>query len=906
MSRAAARGTLSPSSQRPPIKQPRGDDERQPRNEGAEDEIRTVGFTCRRRPEGAHRPVGREDSGACQLRSACEIWFDMRNRNKIWGTMTRRAALVASAFLAVSFGWAVPQASAPQVEDTRTRPPGGPVVSTAMSAADRGIVDTYCVTCHNQRARTAGLALDAPELADLPAHADVWEKVIRKVEAGMMPPAGVPRPDAPARRALVSRLQAVLDEAARARPSPGRPLVHRLNRAEYANAIRDLLALDVDVSALLPPDDSSAGFDNNADVLGISPVLLESYLTAAERISALAIGDPKTPPTGELFRVRQDGSQNRHVEGLPLGTMGGLLINTTLPLDGEYQFQVKLFRTNLGTMRGLEYPHQLEISVNGERVHLASFGGDKEIASSSENPTTTGDEVDGRFTARVSLKAGPARIAVAFLEKTHALNTRRLQSYVRSSSDTIDFSGSPHIDEVILTGPFGPTGVGDTPTRRRIFVCQPKAIADEEPCARTILSAVARRAYRGDVARDDLQTLQEFFRRGRRDGGSFDAGIDLALRRVLASPKFLLRVERDPPALAAGAAYRLSDLEIASRLSFFLWSSIPDDGLLDAASQGRLRTPAQLEGQVRHMLADARARALVDNFLGQWLQLRNLRTKQPNSHEFPDFDDNLRRALGTELELFFNSVVREDRSVIDLMTADYTFVNERLARHYGIPNVYGSHFRRVTLHDEARRGLLGKGALLMVTSHPHRTSPVLRGKWILENVLGAPPPPPPDVVPPFEEDTEARKPRSVRERMEQHRRNPTCAACHRMIDPAGLALENFDAVGAWRTRDGGTRGAPVDASGQLVDGTRIDGVVALREALLREPETFVRTTAEKLMTYALGRGLTAADMPAVRSVVRGAERDGYRFSSVVLGIVRSVPFQMRVKSPASEGESVGN
>ena len=803
-----------------------------------------------------------------------------------------RGILVASVLWIATLSVALPRAEAPQSAPPRP--------ASSAETLDRSVVDKYCVTCHNQRLKTGGLTLDTPDLANVAAHSDVWEKVIRKVEAGMMPPAGVPRPDAAARKALVDNLEGVLDRAAKASPNPGRPLVHRLNRAEYANAIRDLLAVDLDVSALLPPDDSSAGFDNNADVLGLSPVLLESYLTAAERISALAVGDPKTPPMGELFRVRQDESQDRHVDGLPIGTVGGLLIQTTLPLDGEYQFQVRLFRTNLGTMRGLEYPHQLEISVNGVRVHLASFGGDKEIASSSDNPTITGDDVDGRFTVRVPLKAGPAKIGVAFLEKTHALNTRRLQSYVRSSADTIDFSGNPHIDEVILTGPFKVTGVGDTPSRRRIFVCQPKGAAEEQACAQRILTTLARRAYRGDVAKDDVPTLMDFYQRGR-DGGSFDSGIDLALRRLLASPKFLVRVERDPAAVPAGGAYRLSDLEIASRLSFFLWSSIPDDTLLDVASKGGLKSAAGLDQQVRRMLADAKSQAFIDNFVGQWLQLRNLKTKQPNSHEFPDFDDNLRQSLGTEAEMFFASIMREDRSVLDLMTADYTFLNERLARHYGVPNVYGTHFRRVTLKDETRYGLLGKGAVLMVTSHPHRTSPVLRGKWILENVLGAPPPPPPDVVPPFEEDAGAAKPKSVRERMEQHRRNPACASCHRMIDPAGLALENFDAVGAWRTKDGGTRGAPVDASGQLVDGTQINGVVELRAALLRDPETFVRTLTEKLMTYAVGRGLTGTDMPAVRTVVRDSAREQYRFSSVILEIVRSVPFQMRMKAPAGEG-----
>ena len=802
------------------------------------------------------------------------------------GTSRRRLVFLAALAWILSIGWTLPEA--------RQQAPAPPARAAAppASADQRALVDKYCVSCHSDRTKTAGLTLERGSIAGIESHPDVWEKVIRKVRAGMMPPPGMPAPDPESRRALVSWLETTLDQSARTSPDPGRPLAHRLNRAEYENAVRDVLALEVDAAALLPPDDSSSGFDNNADVLGVSPVLLESYLTAAERVSALALGDPTTPATGELFRVKQDESQDRHVPGLPLGTVGGLLIERTLPLDGEYQFQVRLFRTNLGTMRGLEYEQQLEISVDGARVHLASFGGNKEITDSSENPTTTGDNVDGRFTVRVPLKAGPHKIAVAFLQKPQALNTRRLQNYVRSSSDTIDFSGYPHIDEVILTGPFNATGAEQTPSRRRIFVCTPKAQADEVGCARQILATVARRAYRADVSEGDLATLIDFFRQGRTDGGSFDSGIDLALRRVLASPKFIFRTERDPAGAAAGSPYRVSDVDLASRLSFFLWSSIPDDELLDAASRGTLSRPATVERQARRLLADPKAESLIDNFLGQWLQLRNLKSKQPNSHEFPDFDDNLRQALHTEMELFVSSIIREDRSVLDLMNADYTFVNERLARHYGIPHVYGSHFRRVTL-PEARRGLLGKGAVLMVTSHPHRTSPVIRGKWVLENILGAPPPPPPDVVPPFQEEIEAAKPASVRERLEVHRRNPACAGCHRMIDPAGLALENFDAVGAWRTRDGGTRGTPVDSSGQLVDGTRVDGVIALRQALMREPEIFVGTVTEKLLTYALGRGLTASDMPAVRAIVRDARRDNYRFSSIVLGIVRSVPFQMR-------------
>ena len=535
--------------------------------------------------------------------------------------------------------WVAAVAWTPSAQQQRSPAPATPAASAQAAAAapvdNQALIKTYCVSCHNERTKTAGLALDATDLNDIPAHADVWEKVVRKVRAGMMPPPGMPRPDDAVRRAMVTSLTGTLDRAARATPNPGRPLVHRLNRAEYANSIRDLLDLDVDVSAMLPPDDSSGGFDNNADVLGVSPVLLESYLTAAERVSALAIGDMRTRPVGELFRIRQDASQDRHVEGMPLGTVGGMMIHRTLPLDGEYQFQVRLFRTNLGTMRGLEYPHQLEIAVDGVRVHLASFGGNKEIAASSENPTTTGDDIDARFTVRVPLKAGPHDISIAFLEKTHGLNTRRLQNYIRSSSDTIDFSGYPHIDQIQLTGPFQPTGPGDTPSRRRIFVCRPTSAADEEACARRVLSPLVRRAYRGDVTPQDMTTVMQFYTRGRQEGGSFDTGIDLGLRRTLSSPKFIFRAERDPANVAAGTAYELGDLELASRLSFFLWSTIPDDTLLDLAAKGRLRAPGMLEQQVRRMVLDPKSQAFADNFMGQWLQLRNIRTSSPTRTSFP-------------------------------------------------------------------------------------------------------------------------------------------------------------------------------------------------------------------------------------------------------------------------------
>jgi mono/diheme cytochrome c family protein len=801
---------------------------------------------------------------------------------------TSFAVIVATAAFSAAFGLSAQQAAG----RTGVQAAAPSARAEGAGAAARSELDRYCVSCHNARLKTGGLALDTVDPGNIGANVELWEKVARKVRTAMMPPPGRPAPSDADRRALVASLESSLDRLAEAKPQPGRPLVHRLNRAEYANAVRDLLSLEIDPAPLLPADDSSAGFDNIADVLGLSPVLLESYLSAAGRISALAIGDPRTPPMGEVYRVRQDASQSRHVEGLPLGTVGGFVIRRNIPLDGEYEFRVRLFRTNLGTMRGLEFPHELEISVDGRRVHLASFGGDKDVIASSDNPTTTGDEIDERFTVRVPLKAGPRDIAVTFLEKTHGYNSRRLQSYIRSSADTIDFSGQPHIDQFLMTGPFNPSGVGDTPSRRAIFVCRPVTAAEELPCARKIVTPLARRAYRGDITDADVQILLDFFERGRKQGGSFDAGIDMALRRVLASPKFLLRVEPDPPDVAPGTVYQLPDLALASRLSFFLWSSIPDDELLAVAAKGQLKNPAVLDQQVRRMLGDPKAEALVTNFAGQWLYLRNLRNKVPNSFQFPDFDDDLRRAMVQEVELFFKSVVDEDRDVLDLMTADYSFVNERLARHYGIPHVYGSQFRRVTVSDE-RRGLLGKGAILMATSHAHRTSPVLRGKWVLENIIGISPAPPPDNVPALNDEQQPDKPRSVRESMELHRANPVCASCHRVLDPIGFALENFDAVGAWRTRDGGTLGDPIDASGQLVDGSKVDGAVALRQALVRDPEVFVRTLTEKLLTYAVGRGLTAADMPVVRSIVRDARSGDDRFSTLVLGIVHSAPFQMR-------------
>jgi Protein of unknown function (DUF1592)/Protein of unknown function (DUF1588)/Protein of unknown function (DUF1587)/Protein of unknown function (DUF1585)/Protein of unknown function (DUF1595)/Cytochrome C oxidase, cbb3-type, subunit III len=752
----------------------------------------------------------------------------------------------------------------------------GPLLPDA--SASQAVVSRYCVSCHNGRLKTAGLELDRFDLSHVADHPDIWEKVVRKLRADAMPPAGAPRPDAATSDRLRAWLEERLDAAAALTPNPGRPLLHRLNRAEYANAIRDLLALDVDAAALLPPDDSSYGFDNVADVLGVSPVLLERYLTAANRVSALAVGETGLVPASETYRARQDLSQDQHIEGLPLGTIGGMQARHTFPLDAEYGLQIKLFRTNLNAIRGTEFPHQLEVTVDGARVFFDTVGGERDATAVFNNPTNASDAIDARLKARVRVTAGPHVIGVAFLRDISE-GSRRLQPFVRSSADTYDITGRPHVSSITIAGPYNATGPGDTPSRRRIFVCT---------CPTQIVSTLARRAFRRPVAAKDLEPLMRFYEAGRKEAG-FERGIQFALERILASPEFVFRAEPDPPSVAPGSVYRLGDLALASRLSFFLWSSIPDDELLTAASRRTLTRGAVFEQQVRRMLSDPRAGALVSNFAGQWLQLRNLNSAQPISTEFPDFDDNLRQGFRRETELLFETVMREDRSVLELLTADFTYVNERLARHYGMPNVYGSRMRRVPVADPARRGILGHGSILTVTSHADRTSPVVRGKWILENLLGVPPPPPlPGVS--LEDEGDEAAPRTMRERMERHRANPQCASCHRLMDPLGFALENFDAVGAWRTTDAGK---PIDTAGQLINGARVDGVVALREALLKRPEVFVSTMTEKLLVYALGRGLDATDMPAVRTIVRNASAGGYRFSSLVLGIASSVPFRSR-------------
>ena len=733
----------------------------------------------------------------------------------------KESGFLIAATLMVSAGWAILHASG--VQDAPARIANEPAVNA------RAAVDKYCVTCHNQRLKTSDLALDVVDISTPASNGEIWEGVARRLRTRSMPPQGMPRPDEATYNSLASYLETELDRAAAAKPNPGRPIIRRLNRSEYANSVRDLVDVEIDVSTLLPPDDSAFGFDNISDLLGISPALLERYLVAADRVSALAVGAPVAPGS-DTYRVRQDRSQDQHIEGLPLGTVGGLAVNHNFPLDAEYKFSLELYRTNLEAIRGLEHPHQIEITVDGERVFLATIGGDADKAAQGESITERSDAVDARLRVSVPVKAGPHAVGASFVRKIGE-GAQRLRPFLRSSAGTYDSTGRPHIETLTIAGPFSPMGPGDTPSRRRVFSCRPEqgraaSVSQEEVCASTILSTLARRAYRRPVTKADTSRLLTFYRAGRAKG-TFDTGIQMALRRLLASPTFVFRVEENGVS-KPGTIQQVTDIELASRLSFFLWSSIPDDALLDAASRGQLRNPSVLEREVRRMIADPKADSFIRNFSGQWLHTRNLRTVMPNHDEFPDFDDTLRDAFQTETELFFESIVRGDRNALDLLTADYTFVNERLAKHYGIPNVYGSHFRRVTLTDDARRGLLGKGGLLMVTSRADRTAPVLRGKWILENVFGTPPPPPLPNVPPLEGNA-AEAPRTLRERMERHRASPQCAGCHKLMDPLGFALENFDATGAWRTREAGVA---IDASGQLADGSKVDGVVALRNALV--------------------------------------------------------------------------
>ena len=804
------------------------------------------------------------------------------------------AVLMAGLAIAAWEGGRVRAAGPQQASSERPSP----------QASYRAVLDRYCVTCHNERMRTAGLTLDTLSLSTVSADAEVWETVLRKLHSGAMPPLGRPRPEPSTISGLMSWLMTEIDSAAAARPNPGRTeSLHRLNRAEYRNAIRDLLALDVDVTALLPADLATQGFDNIAEGLSISPALLDAYLSAARKLSWLALSLPPVAAVVETQHVPTGLDQDTYVsEHLPFGSRGGFTLRHYFPVDGEYEIQIGLRRQEYDYIVGLAEPHLLEARVDGERVGRFTIGGPHGTPAplSFVGNLTGGDEwelynlrMDEDLRIRFRTTAGSHQVGVAFAESLNVLESvvQPFQRDFRNAGIGDDaYLWNPAVDSVSIGGPYEVEGPGDSASRRRILVCRPTRPADEEPCATTIISTLARRAFRGPVAEKDIQTLLGFYRQGHAEDG-FDAGIQFALERILADPRFLLRVEVDPTDRPAGSIYYLSDLELASRLSFFLWSSIPDDELLDAATRGELKDPAVLGRHTQRMLADARSKALIDNFIGQWLELRNLQDATPDRRLFPEYTDNLREAFRRETELFVESQLREDRTVLDLLASDYTFLNEQLAQHYGIPGVYGHYFRRVTFdRNSPRGGLLGHASVLTVTSYPNRTSPVLRGKWLLENVLGTPPPPPPANIPPLEDRGENDRPASVRERLEQHRENPVCATCHSQIDPLGFALENFDAVGGWRATDEGT---PIDASAVMADGTQVQGPAGLRQFLLSRPERFVETVTEKLLAYALGRSLRYYDMPAVRKIVRDAEATDYRWSSLVAGIVNSTPFQMR-------------
>ena len=766
-----------------------------------------------------------------------------------------------------------------------------------LIAEHAATIERYCLDCHNQAEQAGELALEPVRLENVAANPDKWERVVRKLRAGMMPPVDQPRPEHATYGALAGFLERELDaRAVTEMPAPG---LHRLNRVEYGNAVRDLLALDVDPAAFLPADDVSRGFDNQAGTLGLSPALLEAYLGAASKISRLALGRVEAP-TQAMYRVAADATQNYHVEGLPFGTRGGLAVEHTFPVDAEYN--IKVYSVNLGNMGnfrpfGEVRGEQLEIVLDGARVALIDW----DEAFNLNRGFGGGDGQLQTIDVQVPVSAGPHRVGVTFLATNYAPGLDINRAFERSTIETgglPGFSFYPHIGSVRIDGPYEPTGVSETPSRKAILKCTPANASAEEPCAREIMTSLVRRAFRGAEAPADVETLLEFYRSGRA-ASDFEGGIELALQRLLADPKFIYRVEHEPADLKAGDPYAIGDVELASRLSFFLWSSIPDEELLALAEQGRLADPKVLEQQVRRMLADPRSEALTSNFAGQWLNLRALEGHVPVAALFPDFDDNLRQSFRRETELFFDSLVRENRPAMELITADYTFVDERLAKHYGISGVYGSRFQRVMLDEEhdSRRGLLGKGSLLATSSQPIRTSPVIRGYWVLQNLLGVPPPPPPADVPELETPKtdaagNARVP-SMREQMEHHRDNPACVGCHQLMDPIGFALEQFDAIGGWRTTDGDNT---IDATSVMYDGTPINGVADLREFLLRYEDQFVRNVTEKLLTYALGRGVEYYDMPVVRKVVTDAAKDDYRFASLIVGVVQSEPFRSSRKA----------
>jgi mono/diheme cytochrome c family protein len=800
--------------------------------------------------------------------------------------------------VAAPVGPALQQPKAGSAPQTSAPVATKPAAAVESPVAFQAMVNRYCVGCHNTKnplPAGAPLALDTANFNDPGADSTTWERVVKKLGVGAMPPLGSPTPGHEELGRFRTALLTSLDAAAAKKSSPGKYVLHRLNRTEYANAVRDLLGVTVDVADLLPSDGGDFGFDNIATALTTSPLLLERYLTAGLRISELAVGDAEAEPGTHTYTISTVVSQLQHVEGLPLGTRGGMLVRHNFPADGEYVFSGRLLKTvaeGLVGVEGHETPHQFIVTLDGKRIFSAPIGGKADHEGATENKPVAREEFDKRMLSpRIHVPAGFHEVGFTFVERP-TQEQNMWQPTLRSSQEAHNPSGLPRLRNGIIEGPYGAKSVSETTSRKRLFVCTPKSAAQEAPCAEQILSTVARRAFRRPLTKVDLEPSLALYRRERAEGGDFDAGIRSGLARILTSPSFLFRSEQAPPSgVAAGAAHRVTDLELASRLSFFLWSSIPDDQLLNLAIAGKLRAPGVLDGQVRRMIADERADGLMSAFTGQWLQLRNLEKVTPDVLLFPDFDDNVRQAMRRETELLFASIVRENRSALALLDADYTFVNERLARHYGIPRVYGSHFRRVQVTDPNRRGLLGHASILSMTAVANRTSPVLRGKYIISNLLNTPPLPPPAVVPDLEESAHKDRPSTVREQLERHRANPTCGSCHRNIDPVGFALENFDAVGQWR---GATKeGLAIDAAGVLADGTKVDGPVALRRALLARPDVFVGTVTEKMLIYALGRGLEPIDMPVVRTVVRNAAAQNYAMQSILLGIVRSAPFQMR-------------
>jgi mono/diheme cytochrome c family protein len=775
-------------------------------------------------------------------------------------------------------------------------PKQAPVSTSVPLSPERALLNRYCAGCHNPRVKSGNFALDGLDASRVGDNPEAWEKVVRKLRGGVMPPARQPRPDEAAYAKLLSTLQERLDQVAGAQANPGRTeTVHRLNRLEYENAVRDLLAVEINAGDLLPADDSSYGFDNIAGVLKMSQALMERYLSAARVVSRSAIGSAPPASSAAIYRVPAELQQHDRNDTLPFGTRGGTLIRHVFPLNAEYDIKVTVSNGRYG---GGD-PQQLEITLDGVQLKLFTLAG--------REPVT-----------RVPVTGGPHDLGVTFLRRPLDLVEQVREPF--QNPDAPSGTGGPAgavstVTSVAIVGPYNPSGPGDTASRRRVFVCYPKNESQEPGCAKTILTSLSRRAFRGVVPPDSLQVLLDFYQKGRA-GGSFDDGIEFAVRRLLVSPEFLYRIEADPATRAAGRVvpatntasspspvYRISDLELASRLSFFLWSSIPDDELLDAAAQGTLRNPAVLDRQVRRMLADRRSETLAQNFGGQWLLVRNLATTRPGETYALNFDETLRQSMRRETELFLDSIIRENRGVLELLSANYTFLNERLAQHYGIPNIQGTQFRRVVLPaDSPRRGLLGHGSILTVTSPAIRTSPVIRGKWILNNILGAPPPDPPPNVPALSDRKTQAKMQTMRERMSQHRANPACASCHSMIDPAGFALENFDAIGRWRTVDESFNA--IDASGALPDGTTFNGVAELRAALMSHPERFSHTVTEKLLTYALGRGVEFYDMPAIRKILRDAAPEGYKVQAIILGIVKSYPFQFRrLDTPALEASA---